>query len=510
MTTTRTLVVWCRDWSVTTAGNPADDPVAVLVGSRVVACSEAARQSGVSVGQRQREAQNRCPDLVLVRHDAASAMRMFEPVVQAVETLTPLVEILEPGLCAFATRGPSRYFGGDDALAQHVLETVTPVLAAIGGTCRIGIADGIFAARIAATLSTVVPPGQSGDFLAPFPITSLERPELASLLTRLGLKTLGAFAALPRTDVLARFGPDGALAHELARGQDPDRLSPRDVPECISVRTELDPPADRVDVAAFATRSLAATLLERLSSSGRRLSILSIEAETEHAEHLARRWRFDDTCTEAAVADRLRWQLDSWLSGTTAEQRPTSGIAVVALHAIEVISSNGTSIQLWGGQTDADERALRGIARIQALLGPDAVLHAHVVNGRHPGERVRLIPWGEALPAAPISGPWPNQLPSPLPALVFATPEPVRLLDKDGDEISVDRHGRLSGAPTLLSLSATQCNVIVWAGPWTSDDQWWERRLRRRRAFLQVVTENNAAHLLAREAQNWWLEATYD
>jgi protein ImuB len=84
----RALVLWCPDWPVvaavaaeSTAGGPtgiedADHiPVAVLSANRVVACSAAARAEGVRRGQRKREAQGRCPDLVTLPHDPAVAAR---------------------------------------------------------------------------------------------------------------------------------------------------------------------------------------------------------------------------------------------------------------------------------------------------------------------------------------------------------------------------------------------------------------------------------------------------
>src|SRR5258707_1122028 len=55
-------------------------------------------------------------------------------------------------------------------------------------------------------------------FLAPFPIALLDDPDLADLLPRLGLRTLGALAALPATDMVARFGPAGRRAHRRASG----------------------------------------------------------------------------------------------------------------------------------------------------------------------------------------------------------------------------------------------------------------------------------------------------
>src|SRR3954468_3566833 len=123
-TPTRTLVVWCPDWPVVAAGFSADEPVAVVHANRVVACSAAARAEGVRRGLRRREAQGRCPEGVGRKPEPAADARAFEPVVAAVEAFGPAVEIIRPGVCAMATRGPSRYFGGDRALAEKIVAAV--------------------------------------------------------------------------------------------------------------------------------------------------------------------------------------------------------------------------------------------------------------------------------------------------------------------------------------------------------------------------------------------------
>ena len=56
---------------------------------------------------------------------------------------------------------------------------------------------------------------------------------------------------------------------------------------------------------------------------------VAIEAQTEHGETLLRLWRHEGTLGSAAVADRVRWQLDGWLHGAAAS-RPTGGITRVA------------------------------------------------------------------------------------------------------------------------------------------------------------------------------------
>ncbi|MGH9181847.1 MAG: DNA polymerase Y family protein, partial [Acidimicrobiales bacterium] len=125
----RTLVVWCPDWSVTAAGVGPDVPAAVFRAHKVVACSASARVEGVRRGLRRREAQSRCPELVVLAHDPGRDARAFEPVVAALEALATRVEILRPGVCALGSRGPSRYFGGDEALAARVRVAVQAVAA---------------------------------------------------------------------------------------------------------------------------------------------------------------------------------------------------------------------------------------------------------------------------------------------------------------------------------------------------------------------------------------------
>src|SRR4029453_4186406 len=215
----RVLVAWCPDWPVQAAGFPYEVPVAVMDKGRVVACSPAARAEGVTTGLRRREAQRRCTGLVLVDGDPDREAGASEAVVAAAEALAPKVEILRPGECAFAAHGAARFHGGEQELVAKVTAAVDRALGG-RGRCRAGIADGVFAAGLAARHGMLVPAGATPGFLAPFSVATLDRPDLADLLTRLGLHPLGQLAALPGADLAARFGPEGVRAHRLASGED--------------------------------------------------------------------------------------------------------------------------------------------------------------------------------------------------------------------------------------------------------------------------------------------------
>ena len=119
----RMLTVWWAHWPVvaaeTTGSTRVGRPAIVLEANRVVACSPAAGAVGVAVGQRRRVAQQRCPEAVLLDHDPDRDARQFDPVVRAVNELTPRLEIVEPGWLCVEARGPSRYYGGDERLSER-------------------------------------------------------------------------------------------------------------------------------------------------------------------------------------------------------------------------------------------------------------------------------------------------------------------------------------------------------------------------------------------------------
>jgi protein ImuB len=571
----RALVVWCPDWPVVAAGM-SHVAVAVLAANRVVACSAAARAEGVRRGLRRREAQGRCPDLVVIDADPGRDARAFEPVVAAVEAFTPGVEIIRPGAVALATRGPSRYFGGDEALARRVAAAVDDAVAAAAGAapgggaagpaaaapggeaagsplrCRVGVADGAFAAEQAARRArpggvTVVPVGESGAFVAPLPVSVLPYPELTGILGRLGLHTLGALAALPARSVLARFGPEGAEAHRLAGGSDARLLVARTPPPDLAVSAELDPPAERVDTAAFVAKSLADELHGRLAARGLVCTRIAIEAETEHGEHLVRLWRHDGALTAGAIGERVRWQLDGWLGrgGTSA------GLTLLRLAPDEVRPDGGRQAGFWGGSSVTDDRIARTLARVQGILGPDGVVTGVLGGGRDPAQQVRLVPWGDPreparpgpppvaegaddghrpLPAGPAVGgggnngtrrrrtaarvpaevpTWPGRLPGPAPAVVHVTPLAAEVRDAAGGDVTVSGRGLVSGEPAEVSVAAGPWQeVLAWAGPWPVEDRWWDGG--RRRARFQMVLSGGVAHLLVRESGRWSIEATYD
>lgn len=471
--------------------------------------------------------------------DSAVPADTSTSIVTSLCEVAPRLEITRPSLCTIPARGPSRFYGGEANACQRFIAAasrIAPARLRIG----VGVADTRFAAELASSRDLVVPPGHTRDFLAELPVSTLEQvasqlpaitrsdhsnnaaglAELCHLLRRLGIGTLGSFSALPADAVAMRFGNIGTLAHRIARGEQPTPLAIHQLPDPPTVAIELDPPAERVDVATFAARSLAAELMAYLHDRGLACSRLQIDAETEHGESLSRLWRAITVFDADTIVERLRWQLTGWLDGHSSAAHPTAGISLLRLHADEVVNIGDLQLGLWGELSHNDRRAARGLDRIRGLLGPDSVHTTMITGGRDHSQRVQLLPWGEPSPAqagtiaTAASQPWPGHIPAPAPAIVHTVPIPASCHGTDGRPVVVTGRGSLSAPLARIQIGGEQWrNIEGWAGPWLSDESWWDHDSptgRRRVARFQILAADHTAHLCVIDQGQWWVEATYD
>ena len=543
---TRVLALWCMDWPAVAAAAAADlpgtAPVAITCANRVIACSAAARAAGVRRGLRRREAQARCPAVHIAAADTARDARYFEAVAATVADLVPRAEVLRPGLLVVSARGAARYFGSEAAAGERLVDAV----AAAGAECQIGVADRLPTAVLAARAGVAVEPGGDAAFLAGRSIRELAvepslcdptRSDLVDLLWRMGIRSIGQFAALSRAEVATRFGTDAVIAHRMAAAEPARPPSGTDPPAELTVELSCDPPVDRVDAAAFAGRSLAAALHRGLQDAGVGCTRLAIHAATADGAELVRVWRCAEPLTADATADRVRWQLDGWLTRRVrraahfrehearrrldrrvrrAEERPAGPITVLRLEPVEVISAAALQLPLWGGGGEADRaRARRALVRVQGLLGPEAVQIPVPSGGRGPAERIVLTPLGdEPVVRDDPAQPWPGRLPEPAPAVLLD--DPVDLLAEDGEPVHVTGRGLFSATPARLA-GRYAGTLDWWAGPWPVDERWWDPQAgspgRTARAQVLLAGEPQApgaALLLCYRRRRWYLEGSYE
>ncbi|WP_111719754.1 DNA polymerase Y family protein [Homoserinimonas sp. OAct 916] len=573
----RTIVVWVPDWPVIAATTPsarraegdeaplASAPVAVIEKGLVFACSAAARSAGIRRGLRLREAQARCVDLVTIANDQVLGLRRFEPIIMAVEQLMPGVQVIRAGMCAVRARGPVRFYGGEEKTAALLIERLRGAAGdadkdadkdASNGAgndsrsesesgndrndrsdtttvpdCRVGIADGLFAAEQAARSTTasapvcIIPAGDSAGFLAPLPIAALGIPSLSALLPKLGMHTLGSFAALDQMQVRHRFGEAGSRAHTLARAAEKTAVVPRAVQKELDVQVDFEPSLDRADQIAFALRPVAERFTAQLAEQHRVCTAIRVRIDSEKSVS-EQVWLHPRWFTAADVIDRVRWQVQpnsqgsSGSSGNSDNSDTGLGAVVRVTVSPETVDGAGNHEDgLWS--TAPDERIHHGLARVQGILGHDAVLTAVIGGGRMLADRQLLVPWGDRPPAPGGSGPWPGRIPAPLPGSVFAPPLAARVVDAAGVSVGVDERGMLSAVPVRVQVAETlgsaktlsptePVEIAAWAGPWPVDERWWDASAARSVNRFQVLDTTGCAWLLLESHRVWQAEARYD
>ena len=453
----------------------------------------------------------RCPPLCGPDASPAEpqAARLFEQVIGAVTGFCPNVEATELGVCAFGARGPARYFGGEGALASKIIAAV----AELGVESRVGVADGMFAALLAARRADpalVIPPGGTAGFLAAQPVSVLADQDLAGLLNRLGLGTLGDLAALPASDVASRFGDAGEAVHRLARGLDLRPLVARPPAQDLSVAREFDPPEPLAEPVVFAAKTLAGQLHAGLAARGLTCVRVQVRVTWADGEESSRLWRHDGLLTAAGVADRVRWQLDGWQAAPTGGQYAQGGIGMLRLVPDQVVRATGHQLALWGEAVVSD-RVARAAMRVQAMLGHEAVLRPVTGGGRNVSEQASHVPFGEKRePALAVGPPWPGRIAGAAPGVVYPVPREAEVTDDAGRLVTVTGRCVLSAAPARLVIGREPPRrITAWAGPWPLSERWWDAAAARRRARFQLATDDGRVWLVVVRDSRWLVEAGY-
>lgn len=515
----RSLVLWVPHWSVLAAQwhddvpeARAGDPVVIVDKGVILECSPEAFSAGVRTGIKRRDAQMRCSNLVLVAHSAQRDRAVFDRVIIGLQDTVPHHTLLSPGMLAFGARGLSRFYGDEDLAARALRDAVSTPERPVD--VRIGVADDLFSAMMAATHTEPVrpvrriDPGASGAFLAGLPIEVLDDSYVVSLLTRLGVSTLGQCAALGEDALRQRFGAVGEKIYRLASGLDHSVVSPQDAPLDVSQLVELPDAHHVVDHVAFSIRVATEDYVNRLSAAGVVCTRVRITVGFDNAQHGTRVWLHPRFFSASELVDRVRWQLEQQARDDPQQHETPPGVVSVFYEALSPEERDSHEPGLWGQGPDA--RVHHVFSRVQSLVGAGGVLTARTQTSRFPGATHVLTTWGEKVVPSEHQGPMPGALPKPFPGTVFSHPRDVLLYDSAGQHITVE-NATLSHAPARLVLGQRELVLVSWAGPWPVSERWWDERHARYAHRVQVLDERGVGWLLtSAQGTLWRLEARYD
>ena len=348
----------------------------VVVGlweEQVAAVSEEALPFGVMTGMALRQAEHLCPQATFLPPDPESAKHLRELISSALYDLAPTVEVRVEGVAWLDVSGVVKP-------GESIREARRRLRAAIGREPRLGLGPGPFSARLAAARARpgrLVQVDNSKTFLAP--LSSHELPLDAEQLERLdllGLRTLGAVAAIGPRELESQLGRDGRHAVLLARGLEPDLLTPWRPPLFTSAHRQFEEPVEDREAMLFVARALCGDLAEELGLRGAGAKHVRVRLQFELGAGRAQGAHQSDTEKREAVvrhplssAAELFGLIGSWIK----EWQPRAPITELWIELPVLEGAGRRQLRLWTGGDGTSEEVMAALERLQERWGENVV-----------------------------------------------------------------------------------------------------------------------------------------
>ena len=481
--------------------------------SVVLAANATARTAGVEDGMTAPQAVARCPALLLRTPHPAAEADARAALLAVGFTLAPTIEDTAPGVCTIDLKGldAARHFPAAQAALAQLATLALPATAGIARTPLLAL----YAARCAApprsrSPSKACSSEPSGErtrneneererapvllvtdeksFLAPLPLAIAEpAPELAAVFANWGLRTLGDFTALPRDQIVRRFGTAGLALWRRASGGEWRPLHPVVPPQEFFATMEFDKAVETLEPLLFILRRLLDRLALELAGAQAVAAELALTLQLDRGPPYTRAFRLPEPTADAGILFRaLHTHLESLQTDS-----PIVGLQLRA-----------TPVRPLVRQQDLFETGLRDphgfaetLARVSALVGADRVGTPQPGDTHRP-DTGQLTPPPALVP--PPAAP-PVHPPHGLPLRRFRPPLPANL-----EFTPTERQ------PTYVWTEHFHGTVTQVRGPWCSSGDWWQTDRAWARTEWDIALASGGLYRLLRDGEAWFIEGEYD
>jgi protein ImuB len=187
-------------------------------------------------------------------------------------------------VCVIDIAGTGTLFGTPDLLAENLLTRIR----SLGITACVAISRNFHAAIALAkglpprTPVRVIPMGEEAAELSSLSLKVLDMTEeQANTFGLWGIRNLGALAALPEKELVARMGQAGKRLRQLAKGELPHLFQPVEPEFSLEEHMELDSPLELLEALLFVMNVMLEQLILRARSRFLTLASISVTLKLE-------------------------------------------------------------------------------------------------------------------------------------------------------------------------------------------------------------------------------------
>jgi protein ImuB len=508
------------------AGRPAALFANTSKKSAVLAANAPARVMGVELGMTAPQAVARCPSLVIRTPNPAAENEARAALLAVGFTLSPGIEDTAPGICTADLKGST-------IQPEPIAASAIAELAALGLPTTAGVARrpllALYAARRLRVVPTATPPSarergpdhvaagstyelhlaegadtyadtgardQRGvvivtdekTFLTPLPLTTADpSPELAGVLANWGLRTLGDLTALPRDEIIRRFGSEGLALWQRATGGNARPLHLVTPSQTFTAAMEFEEEIETLEPLLFILRRFLDRLALELRTSQHVAAEIELTLRLEDDTRHTRSFRLPEPTADVEILFRtLHTHLESLQTAasiTALDLRLVPTRPLVRQH----------------GLFDTGLRDPHGfaetLARVAALVNSDRVGTPQREDTHRP-DSVKLISPPAVVP--PFAEP-PVHPPLGLPLRRFRPPLPATLEFSPGER-----------KPTYLFTPQFHGEIAQVRGPWRSSGDWWQTDRAWQRTEYDIALTEGGLYRLLQVGEAWFIEGEYD
>lgn len=479
-----------------------DKPVAVVDIVRgkqmIVAACKLARAKGVRRGMTLSHARTLCADIVDRPHQPGRDRKALDAFGRWLMRFTPIVSVEGADALLLDVGGCERLFGGFEPLIRQAHDAIRDKRIAAHLTIAPTAAAALAIASCSRVGWQIVDASQLDRTLSPLPVGALRLdPLIVEKLHRVGIDTIGQLRVLPRNALPSRFGPE--LLHRLdqATGRLPESFVPVKEDETISAMIEFDEPIDSLETVWKIVRELVERVvndLNRRGSGARRLLLRlhqAYDAPIEQVVSLA-----CASCDPRNLFNLLNCSLES-LQAKTGFRRFDLDVTLAEKLSPQQITLHGQA------EHDAQVEWRGLIERLQARLGPDAVLRPRWVESHLPEQACVYQPATADAPDNPSLAVQEIKPLSPRPLCLFERPVEIAVMVSPSE----DREGH----PIAFTYRGKQHRLRFAVGPERIAGPWWNGN-HRTRDYFEVEDEIGLRFWLFRvlETWRWYLHGRFE